>query len=95
MFVGRHSDDSPQGDTSSLPISIGGRAFDNQVWVALNSKGDDPKPVPLAYKNYLIMKHMGWTWKELCDTPWEVVNSCWSYSQTEAIYERQELERRR
>ena len=32
---------------------------------------------------YLVMRHMGWTWQELQDAPADIVAEVWRYMQTE------------
>jgi len=42
---------------------------------------------------YLIMKEMGWSYRELLETPLEVVERIWRYMNTEAKFREREIRR--
>lgn len=57
--------------------------IDKRLLAHLTSKSTDPRPVPIEYIEYKIMKHMGWTERELKEASAETVLRIWSYMQTE------------
>jgi hypothetical protein len=68
------------------------KAIDEEVWIHL-SFGE--QKVPRAYRDFLIMREMNWSWCELMTTPWEVVEDCWRYIQTEAKYRQHKMDEAR
>ena len=54
------------------------------MWAALRTGRGK---VPSDYVSYEVMKHMGWSWRDLQDTPWEVVVGIRRYMRTEARYQ--------
>jgi hypothetical protein len=54
------------------------------VWAALRTgKGR----VPVEYVEYEVMRHMGWSWTDLQETPWQVVDGIRRFMRTEAKYQ--------
>jgi len=54
------------------------------VWAALRTGRGR---VPVEYAEYEVMKHMGWSWRDLQETPWQVVDGIRRFMRTEAKYQ--------
>ncbi len=44
------------------------------------------RSIPRLYRDFLVMREMGWSWQELMAAPLHVVETIWAFMQEEAAH---------